>query len=44
MSRKTTPNLLFNADAREPSAAPGNIPFDLPLAGRAFSVQLVHQL
>ncbi len=31
---------LFDADAREPSIAPGNIPFDLPLAGRAFSVQL----
>lgn len=41
---RTSVTNLFNADAREPSAAPGNIPFDLPLAGRAFSVQLVHQL
>lgn len=31
---------LFNADAREPSIAPGNIPFDLPLAGRSFNIQL----
>ncbi|RJG04936.1 TonB-dependent receptor [Noviherbaspirillum cavernae] len=31
---------LFNRDAREPSFAPGNIPFDLPLPGRAFYVQL----
>lgn len=34
---------LFNANAREPSLAPGHaLPDDLPLAGRAFSVQLVH--
>jgi outer membrane receptor for ferrienterochelin and colicins len=31
---------VFNADIREPSIAPGNIPHDLPLAPRAFSVQL----
>ncbi|MES2298812.1 MAG: TonB-dependent receptor [Pseudomonadota bacterium] len=32
---------LFNADAREPSAAPGlALPYDLPLAGRSFGVQL----
>jgi iron complex outermembrane receptor protein len=31
---------LFNADAREPSYAPGNIPNDLPLAGRSASLQL----
>lgn len=35
---------LFNRDAREPSFAPGNIPFDLPLPGRAFYVQLQHAL
>jgi outer membrane receptor for ferrienterochelin and colicins len=35
---------LFNRDAREPSLAPGNIPFDLPLPGRAFYVQLQHNL
>lgn len=35
---------LFNRDAREPSFAPGNIPFDLPLPGRAFYVQLQHKL
>ncbi|MFC5475252.1 TonB-dependent receptor plug domain-containing protein [Paraherbaspirillum soli] len=35
---------LFNRDAREPSFAPGNIPFDLPLPGRAFYVQLQHNL
>ncbi len=33
---------LFDRDAREPSFAPGNIPFDLPLPGRAFYVQLQH--
>ena len=41
---RTSVTNLFNADAREPSAAPGNIPFDLPLAGRAISVQLLHKL
>lgn len=35
---------LFNADAREPSPAPGLIPNDLPLAGRAWRVELSHQL
>jgi iron complex outermembrane receptor protein len=35
---------LFNRDAREPSFAPGNIPFDLPLPGRAFYVQFQHSL
>ena len=33
---------LFNRDAREPSLAPGNIPYDLPLPGRAFYIQLQH--
>jgi iron complex outermembrane receptor protein len=35
---------MFNADAREPSPAPGLIPNDLPLAGRAWRVELSHQL
>jgi iron complex outermembrane receptor protein len=35
---------LFNADVREPSFAPGNIPNDLPMPKRAFNVQLVHRL
>lgn len=35
---------LFDRDAREPSFAPGNIPFDLPLPGRAFYVQLQYDL
>ncbi len=35
---------VFDADVREPSIAPGNITFDLPLAGRAFSVQLRHAM
>jgi outer membrane receptor for ferrienterochelin and colicins len=35
---------LFNRDAREPTFAPGNIPFDLPLPGRAFYVQFQHSL
>jgi outer membrane receptor for ferrienterochelin and colicins len=30
----------LDRDAREPSLIPGNIPFDLPLPGRAFSVEL----
>ncbi len=34
---------LFNQDAREPSLAPGNIPFDLPLPGRALYVQFQHK-
>jgi outer membrane receptor for ferrienterochelin and colicins len=33
---------LFNRDAREPTFAPGNIPFDLPLPGRAVYVQMQH--
>lgn len=33
---------LFNQDAREPSLAPGNIPFDLPLPGRALYIQFQH--
>ncbi|WP_334186413.1 TonB-dependent receptor plug domain-containing protein [Noviherbaspirillum sp.] len=33
---------VFNRDAREPSLAPGNIPYDLPLPGRALYVQLQH--
>jgi outer membrane receptor for ferrienterochelin and colicins len=37
--RATVQN-LFNADAREPSIAPGNITFDLPLARRSFHLQL----
>lgn len=35
---------LFNRDAREPSFAPGNIPFDLPLPRRAFYIQFQHSL
>ena len=35
---------LFNQDAREPSLAPGNIPFDLPLPGRTLYVQFQHKL
>jgi iron complex outermembrane receptor protein len=35
---------LFNQDAREPSLAPGNIPFDLPLPRRSFYIQLQHNL
>lgn len=35
---------LFDRDAREPSFAPGNIPFDLPLPGRAVYIQLQHSL
>lgn len=31
---------VFDADAREPSLAPGNNPQDLPLAGRSFFVQM----
>ncbi len=42
-ARATITN-AFDADAREPSVAPGNIPFDLPLPGRAFAIQLVHKL
>jgi len=35
---------LFDADAREPSPAPGLIPNDLPLAPREWRVELRHQL
>lgn len=35
---------LFNADAREPSPAPGLIPNDLPLAPREWRLELRHQL
>jgi outer membrane receptor for ferrienterochelin and colicins len=35
---------LFNADAREPSPAPGLIPNDLPLAPREWRFELRHQL
>ncbi len=35
---------LFNRDVREPSISPGNIPFDIPMPGRAFTVQLSHKL
>lgn len=31
---------LFDADAREPSFAPGALPFDFPLPGRSLHVQL----
>ncbi|MHB0926638.1 MAG: TonB-dependent receptor plug domain-containing protein [Gallionellaceae bacterium] len=35
---------LFDADAREPSPAPGLIPNDLPLAPREYRFELSHQL
>jgi outer membrane receptor for ferrienterochelin and colicins len=35
---------LFDRDVREPSIAPGNIRYDLPMPGRSFSVQLKHNL
>lgn len=36
---------VFDADAREPTLAPGlALPFDLPLAGRAFSIQASYKL
>lgn len=36
---------LFNADVREPSPGPGlQLPFDLPMAKRSFSVQATYQL
>lgn len=34
----------FNADAREPSLAPGSIPFDLPLAKRNFYLTIEYKL
>ncbi len=38
--RQASVKNLFNRDAREPSIEPGNIAFDLPLAGRAVYLQL----
>lgn len=35
---------LMNADAREPSLAPGSIPNDIPLAKRSFYLQLVYKM
>ena len=35
---------LFDADAREPSLAPGGIPNDLPLPGRNFYLELSYDL
>ena len=35
---------LFNRDVREPSLAPGNIPFDLPMPRRTFYVQVQYKL
>lgn len=35
---------LLNADVREPSLAPGQIPNDLPMAPRAFSLQATYKL
>lgn len=35
---------LFDRDVREPSIAPGNIRYDLPMPGRSFSLQLKHSL
>lgn len=35
---------MFGADAREPSPAPGLIPYDLPVDPRALRVELTHQL
>ncbi len=35
---------LFDADAREPSFAPGSIPFDFPMPGRTFQLQLGYRL
>jgi iron complex outermembrane receptor protein len=35
---------LFGADAREPSPAPGLIPYDLPVDPRAWRVELSHEL
>jgi iron complex outermembrane receptor protein len=41
--RATVTN-LFNRDAREPTLAPGNIPLDLPLPGRALMFEFMHRL
>ncbi len=35
---------LFDKDAREPSISATNIPFDIPLARRSYSLQLIHNL
>lgn len=35
---------LFNRDAREPSFAPGNVPNDIPLPGRALWLQLQYRM
>jgi len=35
---------MFDADAREPTPAPGLIPYDLPLAPREYRVELNYQL
>ena len=35
---------VFNRDAREPTFAPGNIPFDIPLPRRAFNVELSYRM
>lgn len=35
---------VFNRDAREPSFAPGNIPFDIPLPRRALNVELSYRM
>lgn len=35
---------LFNRDAREPTFAPGNVPNDIPLPGRAVWLQLEYRL
>ncbi|HZX27635.1 MAG TPA: TonB-dependent receptor, partial [Telluria sp.] len=32
----------FNRDVREPTIAPGNIPHDLPMAGRTIALQLAY--
>ncbi len=34
----------FNRDAREPSFAPGNIPFDIPLPRRAINIELSYKM
>jgi outer membrane receptor for ferrienterochelin and colicins len=34
----------FDRDVREPSIAPGNIQYDLPMAGRSLSIQLMRKL
>lgn len=41
---RATATNLFNADVREPTFAPGNIPHDLPMPGRAFRIQFIHRL